>query len=78
MIRHTLRAYSLQFGRRTFIELTVYQGNYFRLSSENVLNRPDRIAQLAEHWASISKLVDPSLTVVIFLLARCGYKLTRL
>ena len=40
-------------------------------------NRPDRVAQLAEHWASIPKVVGSIPTVVrhIFKLARCGYTL---
>ena len=39
-------------------------------------NRPDPVAQLAEHWASISKVVGSIPTVVrhIFQLVRCGYK----
>ena len=40
-------------------------------------NRPDRVTQLAEHCASIPKVVGSNPTVVrhIFQLARCGYKL---
>ena len=41
------------------------------------LNRPDRVAQLVEHWASIPKVVGSIPTVMryIFLLARCRYRL---
>ena len=41
------------------------------------MNRPDRVAQLAERWVSIPKVVGLIPTVVrhIFQLAWCGYRL---
>ena len=40
-------------------------------------NRPDRVAQLAKHWASIPKVVGsiPTVSGIFFKLARCGYTL---
>ena len=41
-------------------------------------NRPDRVAQLAEHWASIPKVVGSIPTVIRHIfqaIARCGYTL---
>ena len=37
----------------------------------------DRVAQLAEHWASIPKVVGsiPTVVGIFFKLARCGYTL---
>ena len=43
-----------------------------------ISNRPDRVAQLAEHWASIPKVVGSIPTVarpIFFKPARCGYTL---
>ena len=37
----------------------------------HILNRPDRVAQLAENWASIPKVVG----WIFFKPARCGYTL---
>ena len=47
------------------------------VSKYHILEPPDRVAQLAEHWASIPKVVGSIPTVVrhIFQLAGCGYKL---
>ena len=36
---------------------------------------PDRVAQLAEHWASVPKVVGSIPIVIFFKLARCGYTL---
>ena len=47
------------------------------VSKYHILNRPDRVAQLAEHWASIPKVVGSIPTVVrhIFQLSQSGYTL---
>ena len=51
----------------------------FKYCNSEILNRPDRVTHLAEHWASISKVVGLVPTVVrhIFELARCGYELQK-
>ena len=40
-------------------------------------NQPDRVAQLAEHWASIPKVVGsiPTVAGIFFKRALCGYTL---
>ena len=51
-----------------------------RLQFRNItyLNRPDLVAQLAEHWASIPKIIGfiPAVVRHIFQFARCEYKLS--
>ena len=58
--------------------LSVISGNDFE-SQFHILDRPDCIAQLAEHLASIPKVVDSIPFVVrhIFQLIWCGYRLTK-
>ena len=41
------------------------------LAQSNQSNRPDRIAQLAEHWASIPKVVGSIPTVVRHIFQAC-------
>ena len=47
------------------------------LSISMYTNRPDRVAQLVEHWASIPKVVGsiPTVSGIFLKLARCGYTL---
>ena len=42
-----------------------------RLEEHNYSNRPDRVAQLAEHWASIPKVVGSIPTVVRHIFQAC-------
>ena len=53
------------------------QLSYAFMSVRNITysNRLDRVAQLAEHWASIPKVVGSILTGIFFKPARCGYAL---
>ena len=46
------------------------------VSKYHILNRPDGVAHLAEHWASIPKVLGSITTIVrhIFQLAQCGCK----
>ena len=50
------------------VTLSVYP---HRASLKNMSNQPDRVAQLAEHWASIPKVVGSNPTVVRNIFQAC-------
>ena len=64
----------------TFYKITLILKNLDSILKYHIqyLNRPDLVAQLAEHWDSIPKIVGFILAVVkhIFQFARCEYKLS--
>ena len=49
-----------------------YRRNYTQFRNITYSNRPDRVAQLAEHWASIPKVVGSIPTVARHIFQACS------
>ena len=59
------------------IRLQLYRKNLTQFRNTAYSNQSDRVAQLAEHWASIPKVVgsSPTLAGISSKPFRCGYTL---
>ena len=53
------------------IDYTDIEGTIDSVPKYRISNRPDRVAQLAEHWASIPKVVGSIPTVARHILQAC-------
>ena len=63
--------------KKTSTDPTKYVQEIFQFRNITNSNRLDHVAQLAEHWTSISKVAGsiPTMVKQTFQLARCGFTL---